>query len=139
MFKDSTNAMRDIIELPKITDPRGNLSVIEGGRNIPFEVARVFWMYDVPQGDSRGGHAHKECHQFLVALRGGFDVVLDNGAEKRTIRLENPWQGVHIPQGVWADEKNFAPDSVCLVLASHPYDEADYIRDYEAFLEYKRG
>lgn len=123
-----------IIDLPKITDPRGNLSFIEGGRHIPFEIKRVFYLYDVPTGEDRGAHAHKKLHQFLICLSGSFDVLLDDGYEKQSVHLNRPWKGLHIPPMIWASEVNFDPGSVCLVLASDLYDESDYIRDYQEFL-----
>ena len=127
----------EILELPKITDPRGNLSFIEGGKHVPFEIKRVFYLYDIPTGEDRGAHAHKELHQFLICLSGSFDVVLDDGNNKRSVHLNRPWKGLHIPPMIWASEVNFDPGSVCLVLTSAEYDESDYYRDYEAYLEAK--
>ena len=123
-----------LIELPKITDPRGNLTFIEGWRHVPFEIKRVFYLYDVPTGEDRGAHAHKELHQFLVCLAGSFDVSIDDGVSKKTVHLNRPWKGLHIPPMIWASEVNFDPGSVCLVLASAPYLESDYYRDYEKYL-----
>lgn len=123
-----------IIELPKITDPRGNLTFIEGGHHVPFEIKRVFYLYDVPTGEDRGAHAHKELHQFLVCLAGSFDVSIDDGISSKTVHLNRPWKGLHIPPMIWASEVNFDPGSVCLVLASAPYRESDYYRDYEQYL-----
>jgi hypothetical protein len=128
-----------IIELPKIVDPRGNLTFLEGGRHIPFEIKRVFYLYDVPTGEDRGAHAHKALHQFLICLSGSFDVSLDDGHEKRIVHLNRPWIGLHIPPMVWAAEVNFDPGSVCLVMASVRYDEADYIRDYDQFISAVRA
>ena len=122
-----------LVELPKISDPRGNLTFIEGGEHVPFDIERVFYLYDVPTGTDRGAHAHRQLHQFLVCLSGSFDVALDDGRSRRTVHLNRPWVGLHIPPMIWASEVNFDPGSVCLALASAPYDEADYIRDYEAF------
>jgi hypothetical protein len=124
----------NLINLPKITDPRGNLSVIEGGVQIPFDIKRVFYLYDVPTGADRGAHAHKKLHQFLICLSGSFDVSLDDGDNKNLIHLNRPWQGLHIPPMIWAAEINFDPGSVCLVLASDKYDENDYYRNYEDYL-----
>ena len=124
-----------LIELPKISDPRGNLSVIEGGIHIPFDIKRVFYLYDVPTGADRGAHAHKQLHQFLICLSGSFDVSLDDGSEKKIIHLNRPWQGLHIPPMIWAAEINFDPGSVCLVMASHAYDESDYYRNYDEYLK----
>ena len=122
--------------LPKRTDPRGNLTFIEGDVHIPFSIKRVFYLYDVPTGESRGAHAHRKLHQFLVCLSGSFDVSLDDGVNRTLIHLNRPWQGLYIPPMVWASEINFDAGSVCLVLASARYDEADYIRDYR---EYQRS
>lgn len=123
-----------VIELPKITDPRGNLTFIEGQHHIPFEIRRVFYLYDVPTGEDRGAHAHKALHQFIVCLSGSFDVTLDDGKNKSMVHLNRPWKGLHIPPMIWASEVNFDPGSVCLVLASSAYDESDYYRDYNEFL-----
>lgn len=122
-----------LIELPKINDARGNLTFAEGLRHVPFEIRRVFYLYDVPTGESRGAHSHREQHQFLICLSGSFDVELDDGRERRTIHLNRPWRGLHVPPTIWAAEVNFDPNSVCLVLASDHYSEADYIRDYAEF------
>ena len=123
-----------LIDLPKITDPRGNLTFIEGCRHVPFDIKRVFYLYDVPTGEDRGAHAHKELHQFLVCLAGSFDVAIDDGVSKRTVHLNRPWKGLHVPPMIWASEVNFDPGSVCLVLASEPYVESDYYRDYDMYL-----
>ncbi|WP_248742839.1 MULTISPECIES: sugar 3,4-ketoisomerase [unclassified Pseudomonas] len=123
-----------IINLPKITDPRGNLTFLEGGQHIPFDIKRVFYLYDIPTGEGRGAHAHKELHQLLICLSGSFDVTLDDGVEKKTIHLNRPWHGLHIPPMIWAAELNFDPGSVCLVLVSMAFDESDYYRDYDEFL-----
>ncbi len=123
-----------IIELPKITDPRGNLTFLENSRHVPFDIKRVFYLYDIPTGEDRGAHAHKALHQLLICLSGSFDVTLDDGTEKKTVHLNRPWQGLHIPPMIWAAEVNFDPGSVCLVLASMLFDESDYYRDYDQFL-----
>lgn len=123
-----------LIDLPKISDPRGNLTFIEGGNHIPFNIKRVFYLYDVPTGEDRGAHAHKTLHQFLVCLAGSFDVSLDDGTNKKLVHLNRPWKGLHIPPMTWASEVNFDPGSVCLVLASDKYDEDDYYRDYDQFI-----
>lgn len=123
-----------IIELPKITDPRGNLTFVESLSQIPFSIQRVFYLYDIPTGFDRGAHAHKTLHQFLVCLSGSFDVLLDDGKNKKSIHLNRPWKGLHIPPMIWAAEINFDPGSICLVLASDPYSEPDYIRNYDEFL-----
>lgn len=124
-----------IIDLPKITDPRGNLTFLEGGRHIPFEIKRVFYLYDVPTSEGRGAHAHKQLHQFLICLSGSFDVQLDDGNEQRVVHLNRPWKGLHIPPMIWASEVNFDPGSVCLVMASDVYKESDYIRNRDEFLK----
>ena len=126
-----------IVELPKFEDRAGNLTPVYGSINIPFDVKRVFYSYDIPGGEARGAHAHKECHQLLVAASGSFEVVLDDGVNKRTLLLNRPFLGLHIPPGIWAMEQGFSSGSICLVLASHVYEEEDYIREYEEFVEYK--
>lgn len=127
-----------IIELDKHhSDRKGNISVVENNKDIPFEVKRVYYLYDVPGGESRGAHAHKELSQLIIAASGSFTVTLDDGNVKRTFLLNRPYQGLYIKPGIWRDLDDFSSGSVCLVLASHPYDEKDYIRNYEDFLEYK--
>jgi len=123
-----------IFALPKISDPRGNLSVIEGGINVPFEIKRVFYLYDLPTGGSRGFHAHRRQHQFLVCLSGSFDVSIDDGCQETLVHLNRPWEGLHVPPMIWAAELNFDPGTVCLVLTSDFYSEDDYIRDYTEFV-----
>lgn len=127
-----------VIELPRIENEAGNITPIEQLTNLPFEINRVFYLYDIPGGEARGAHAHKECHQFLIAVGGSFEVVLDDGKNKRTVTLNRPYYGLHIPPGVWAAEQGFSSGSICLVLASHQYDENDYIRYYDKFLEFKK-
>lgn len=126
-----------VIELPRIENEKGNITPITGNINLPFDIARVFYQYDVPAGQERGAHAHKECHQFLVAASGAFEVVLDDGKNKRTVTLNRPFYGLHIPPGIWAHEQGFSAGSICLVLASHCYNAEDYIRKYDEFIEYK--
>lgn len=128
-----------IIELPKIADPRGNLTVAEQLRQVPFEVRRVYWTYDVPGGESRGGHAHKECMEFIVAVSGSFDVTLDDGHERKTFHLNHPWQGLLVNTMVWRTLDDFSSGAVCLVLASELFDEADYYYEYEEFLQAKQA
>jgi hypothetical protein len=123
-----------IIELPKISDPRGNLTFVEGGKHIPFDIKRVYYLYDVPGGADRGGHSHKELHQLLIAMSGSFDVVLDDGRSKKRQHLNRSYYGLYIAPMVWRELDNFSSGSVCLVLASAPYLEADYFRDYQAYL-----
>src|ERR1041384_4480627 len=124
----------NIIELPKVADYRGNLTFIEENRHVPFDVKRVFYVYDIPSGQSRGAHAHRTLHQFLVCLSGGLDVMLDDGMEKRKVHVNRPWLGLHVPPMIWASEGDFDPGTVYVVLASALYDAADYIRDYVEFL-----
>lgn len=127
-----------VIELPKNHDPEGNLTPVYSNVHVPFDIKRVFYLYDIPGGESRGAHAHKKCHQFLVAASGAFEVVLDDGINKRTVTLNRPFFGLHVPPGIWASEQGFSSGSVCLVLASEKYDESDYIRNYEDFLEFRK-
>ena len=127
-----------MLDLPKIVDPRGNLTVAEQLKNVPFDIARVYWTYDVPGGESRGGHAHKNLYQLVVAMSGSFIVNLDNGEERETILLNHPWQGLLIKPNTWRTLEDFSSGAVCLVLASEPFDLDDYIYEYEDFLEYVR-
>ena len=122
-----------VVELPRVQNRAGNITAISNNINIPFDIKRVFYIYDIPGGEDRGAHAHKECHQFLIAASGSFEVELNDGINKRTVTLNRPYYGLHIPPGIWAAEKGFSSGSVCLVLASHKYNEADYIREYEEF------
>ena len=128
-----TKVEAQIIQLPKFLDNRGNLSFIEGNNHIPFEITRSFWIYDVPGGEKRGGHAYKETHEFIVALSGSFDVILDNGTERKTYSLNRSYYGLYVPKGVWRQMENFSTNSLALVLASTPFNELDYIYDYEQF------
>ncbi len=122
-----------IVELPKISDPRGNLTFVEGGNHIPFEIRRVYYLYDVPGGAERGGHAHKALHQLIVAMSGSFDVLLDDGYEKKRFHLARSYYGLYVCPMMWRELDNFSSGSVCMVLASNRYDEADYYRDYAAY------
>ena len=123
-----------LVQLPKISDPRGNLTFIEGNRHVPFDIARVYYLYDVPGGESRGGHAHKELEQLIIAMSGSFDVVVDDGSAKKTFSLNRSYVGLYIPNMIWRELVNFSSGAVCTVLASIRYDEADYYRDYAEFL-----
>lgn len=125
-----------IIQLSKISDPRGNLSVIEELKDIPFKIERTYWIYDVPGGESRGGHAYRENQEFIVALSGSFDVVLDDGKEKKVFSLNRSYNGLYVPKGMWRVMENFSTNSLALVLSSTKYDVNDYIRDYQQFLLY---
>jgi dTDP-4-dehydrorhamnose 3,5-epimerase-like enzyme len=122
-----------IINLPKFGDRNGYITSVNNFEEIPFEVNRIFYLYDIPCGESRGAHAHKECHQFLIAASGSFQVLIDDGRSLCKIFLNKPNEGLHIPPGIWASEINFSAGSICLVLASHHYNEADYIRDYKNY------
>ena len=124
-----------LIELPKIQNRSGNITPVHNNIEIPFAVKRVFYSYDIPGGIDRGAHAHKECHQFLIAASGSFEVQLDDGKVKKSVMLNQPFRGLHIPPGIWASEVNFSSGAICLVLASHTYNEKDYLRNYE---EYKK-
>lgn len=123
-----------ILTLPKISERSGNITFVENNQHIPFNVKRVFYLYDVPGGESRGAHAHYECHQFLIAVSGSFEVLLDDGKTKRQVQLNRSYYGLHIPPGIWASEINFSSGAICLVLASHTYEPKDYIRSYEEYL-----
>jgi hypothetical protein len=125
-----------IFELPSIKNRSGNITPVHNNIEVPFAIKRIFYLYDIPGGESRGGHAHKECHQFLIAASGSFEVLLDDGKTKRMVQLNRPYIGLHIPPGIWASEVNFSSGSICLVFASHPYNELDYIREYDEYLNY---
>lgn len=127
-----------VIDLPKYMFDEGNLTWVERNGNVPFDIRRVFYLYDIPGGEARGAHAHRQCHQFLVAASGAFEVVLDDGINRRTVMLNRPFCGLHIPPGIWAAEQGFSSGSVCLVLASETYKESDYIRDYNDFIQYRK-
>jgi hypothetical protein len=128
-----------IIDLPKIHDDRGNLSFIEAGRHVPFVIQRTYWIYDVPGGEVRGGHAYRELQEFFVALSGSFDVVLDDGKARKTVSLNRSYFGLYVPNMIWRHLENFATNSVCLIMASLPYSKEDYIRDYELYLKDIQG
>jgi hypothetical protein len=123
-----------LIELPKIADPRGNLTFVEGGRHAPFEIKRVYYLYDVPGGAERGGHAHKGLHQLIIAMSGSFDVILDDGYDKKRIHLNRSYIGLYVCPMIWRELDNFSSGSVCMVLASNYYEESDYYRDHVDFL-----
>jgi uncharacterized RmlC-like cupin family protein len=123
-----------IINVPKISNRAGNISIVEGIKNLPFESKRVFYLYDIPAGESRGAHAHKECHQFIIAASGSFEVELNDGEYVKKVNLNRPFYGLYIPPGIWAHELNFSSGAICLVLTSHKYDENDYVRNYEEYL-----
>jgi dTDP-4-dehydrorhamnose 3,5-epimerase-like enzyme len=125
-----------IIQLPKFLDARGNLSFIEQENHIPFKIERTYWIYDVPGGEKRGGHAYKENEELIVALSGSFDVIVDDGKEKKTFSLNRSYYGLYVPRGTWREMQNFSTNSLALILSSTKYDESDYIRDYDEFKSY---
>ena len=137
-MKESTVFDCSLITLEKNHQNKGNLTVVEALKTLPMDIQRVYYLYDIPGGESRGAHAHKDLYQFLIAASGSFDVILDDGQLKKTIHLNRPYQGIFIKPGIWRDLINFSSGAVCLVLASHKYDETDYIRDYSKFIEYKK-
>lgn len=128
-----------IIQLPKISDPRGNLTFIEHNQHIPFPINRVYYLYDVPGGENRGGHAHKALEQLIIAVAGSFDVMLDNGSAKELFSLNRSYYGLFVPKMTWREINNFSSGAVCLVLASTIYEESDYYRDYNSFISDVRG
>ena len=123
-----------LVSLPKIADPRGNLTFVEGGEHVPFDIQRVYYLYDVPGGAERGGHAHKDLHQLIIAMSGSFDVVLDDGSQKKRYHLNRSYTGLYVCPMIWRELDNFSSGSVCMVLASNRYDEADYYRNYNEYL-----
>jgi hypothetical protein len=127
----------NLLYLPQVGDRIGHITAINNSIEIPFDIKRVFYLYDIPGGESRGAHAHFECHQFLVAVSGSFEVLLDDGKTKRQVLLNRPDSGIHILPGIWAAELNFSSGAICLVLASHEYQESDYIRNYEVFKTFR--
>lgn len=134
-----SNQNYQVIELPKITDPRGNLTVAEQMKNVPFDIRRVYWTYDVPGGERRGGHAHRTCEEVIIAVSGSFDVMLDDGRGKtQTFHLNHPYQGLYVGTGVWRTLEDFSSGAVCLVLASELFDEQEYIYDYDEFVRFVR-
>lgn len=130
------NIESTLIQLPRIVDPRGNLTVAEALLHAPFAIERVYWVYDVPGGECRGGHAHRQCRELLIAVSGSFHVTLDDGTTRHTFLLNHPYQGLLVETNVWRTLDDFSSGSVCLVLASRPYEEEDYIREYSEFLKY---
>ena len=128
-----------ITELPRIQDPRGNLTFVEGGKQAPFDIRRVYYLYDVPGGSERGGHAHLQLHQLMIAMSGSFDIVLDDGFDRKRVHLNRSYNALYIPPMTWRELDNFSSGSVCMVLASEHFDEADYLRDYSAFMVAEHG
>lgn len=139
MDKRELNTVYDcrIVQLPKIHSRAGNITALENNLSVPFEVKRVYYLYDVPGGEERGGHAHKELQQFIIAVSGSFDVVLNDGENMRTVHLDRPFNGLHIVPGIWRELVNFSSGTICLVLASQTYNEVDYIRRYNDFISYR--
>lgn len=136
-MKEIEASIGKIISLQKMVDPRGNLSIAEGMKDIPFNISRVYWTYDVPSGACRGGHAHKHCQEFIIAVSGSFTVTLDNGRDKQSFLLNHPYQGLLVETDTWRTLNDFSSGAVCLVLAEDPFEEDDYIREYTEFLNYK--
>lgn len=128
----------EIIQLPKFLDARGNLSFVEQEKHIPFVIRRTYWLYDVPGGECRGGHAYKENQEFIVALSGSFDVILDDGTEKKTYTLNRSYYGLYVPKGLWRGMDNFSTNSLAMILSSTDYDASDYVRDYDEFFKLKQ-
>ncbi len=135
-MKNATMSECNIVELPRIENRAGNITVVENGNNFPFEVKRIFYIYDIPGGKSRGAHAHKMCHLCLVAVSGSFSVSVFDGQNQKIITLDKPYYGLHIPPGIWSNTLNFSSGAICLVLTSELYNSTDYIRDYSDFLLY---
>jgi dTDP-4-dehydrorhamnose 3,5-epimerase-like enzyme len=125
-----------VIELPKVHNRAGNITALENLKNVPFEVKRVYYLYDVPGGEGRGGHAHKELQQFIIAVSGAFDVLLDDGTNKKIVHLDRSFYGLHVVPGIWRELLNFSSGAICLVLASHKYEISDYIRAYDDYLKF---
>ena len=128
-----------LLQLPRVNSSGGNITSINNSIEIPFDVKRIYYLYDVPGGESRGGHAHKELYQVIIAASGSFDLIVDDGRTKRTFHLARPYMGVYMPPGLWRELDNFSSGSICLVLASHIYDEGDYLRDYNVYKSWKLG
>jgi hypothetical protein len=127
-----------VIDLPRINDPRGNLTFVEANRHVPFDIRRVYYLYDVPGGAERGGHGHKQLHQLIIAMSGSFDIHLDDGVEKKSVHMNRSYFGLYVCPMIWREIDNFSSGAVCLVLASNLYDEADYYRDYDEFMKAAR-
>lgn len=127
-----------VLPLSKINNPAGNITIVEGDQNIPFNIRRIYYLYDIPGGESRGGHAHKDLHQLIVAASGSFEVLLDDGTNKKIVRLNRPNFGLLVVPGIWRELFEFSSGSICMVLASHKYDENDYVREYDLFKKHKQ-
>lgn len=129
----------NLVELRKIKNRAGNLSVVENSISMPFDINRVYYIYDVPGGSDRGGHAHKELEQYVIAVSGAFDILLDDGKNKKTVRLDRPYLALHIKKGIWRETRNFTSGAICMVIASHKYDQSDYIHEYDNFIKYREN
>ncbi len=127
----------NMLQLPRIYNPAGSITAVNNNKEVPFVIKRIYYLFDVPGGEARGGHAHKELQQLIVAASGSFDIIIDDGNVKRTFHLSRPYMGLYMPAGLWRELDNFSSGSICLVLASTVYEEADYIRDYSTFKEWK--
>lgn len=138
MFKNNTVFDCSIIDMSKINTKTGNITVVQNGCNIPFDIRRIYYLYDIPGGEARGGHAHYELEQYIIAVSGSYDVILDDSKNRKIFSLNRPNKALHIVPGLWRELDNFSSGSICLVLASHKYDEGDYIRNYNDFLNFKR-
>ena len=136
-MKNSSVYDCQILLLNKIHNPAGNITIVEGERNVPFNIRRIYYLYDIPGGESRGGHAHKELYQLIVAASGSFEVLLDDGINKKIVRLNRPNYGLLVVPGIWRELFEFSSGAICMVLASHKYNEADYLRDYDSFSKFK--
>ncbi|MBP8959667.1 MAG: WxcM-like domain-containing protein [Bacteroidales bacterium] len=136
-MKQATVYDCSVITVPRVNNRAGNISIVEGLKNLPFEPKRVFYLYDIPAGEARGAHAHRTCHQFIIAASGCFEVNIDDGINNKTVVLNRPFYGLHIPPGIWAHELNFSSGAICLVLASEKYNKDDYIREYAYFKKWK--
>lgn len=136
-MKNNTVFNCSVIDLSKVHTTAGNITVVENNNNIPFEIKRIYYLYDVPAGESRGGHAHYELEQYIVAASGSFDVILDDGVNKKTFCLNRPFIALHVVPGLWRELDNFSSGSICMVLASLPFNETDYIREYKEFIKEK--
>jgi len=137
-MKDSNIFSCSVLTLPKVHNRAGNITALNNSIDIPFDVHRVFYLYDIPGGESRGGHAHKELHQLIIAVSGSFDITVDDGKNRKTISLNRPYYGLHVMPGIWNELSNFSSGAICLVLASNIYDENDYIRNYPDFISWKK-
>jgi hypothetical protein len=139
MHQQTTVFDCSIIHLPKINNRSGNITAVENNIHIPFSIKRIYYLYDIPGGESRAAHGHKNLEQLIVAASGSFDITVDDGINKKTVQLNRPYYGLHIKPGIWRDLKNFSSGAICLVLASEKYDETDYLRDYRQFINFKNG